>query len=103
MAGRPRSQANPECATCRPVSIDMSFGDLLEKLNDAVMGSFLAKNDNWLLLTDLTWAQISADAVAKAPGIRRPTPVTLLPGVRVEFEMRQLMASAIAGYPCWMR
>jgi hypothetical protein len=81
-----------------PVSIDMSFSDLLEKLNGAVMGSFLAKNDNWLILTDLTWAQISTDVVLKPPGVRHPTPAAILPGTRVELEMRQLMASAIAGY-----
>ncbi len=81
-----------------PVSIDMTFGDLLEKLNGAVMGSFLAKNDNWMILTDLIWAQISADARVKLPGVRRPTLAAILPGTQVEFEMRQLIASAIAGY-----
>jgi hypothetical protein len=81
-----------------PVSIDMSFGDLLEKLNGAVMGAFLANNDNWMILTDLIWAQISADALVKPPGVRRSTLAALVPGTRVEFEMRQLMASAIVGY-----
>ena len=81
-----------------PVSIDMRFGDLLEKLNGAVMGSFLAKNENWMILTDLIWAQISADALVKPPGARRPVLAAVLPGTRVEFEMRQLVASAIAGY-----
>lgn len=81
-----------------PVSIDLSFVDLLKNLDGAVMGAFLAKNDNWMILTDLTWAQISADALVKPPGIRRPTLAAILPGTRVEFEMRQLMASAIAGY-----
>ncbi len=81
-----------------PVSIDLSFVDLLKNLDGALMGAFLAKNDNWMILTDLTWAQISADAVVKPPGIRRPALATLLPGARVEFQMRQLMASAIVGY-----
>lgn len=81
-----------------PVKIDMSFGDVLEKLNGAVMGSFLAKNGNWMILTDLIWAQISADARVKLPGVRRQALAAILPGTQVEFEMRQLIASAVAGY-----
>ncbi len=81
-----------------PVSIDMSFGDLLENLDGAVMGSFLAKNGNWMILADLIWAQLSADALVKLPGARHPTLAAILPGTRVEFEMRQMIASAIAGY-----
>jgi len=81
-----------------PVSIDMSFGDLLANLNGAVMGSFLARNGNWMILTDLIWAQLSADALVKLPGARHPTLAAILPGTRVEFEMRQMIASAIAGY-----
>lgn len=79
-----------------PASIDMSFGDLLENLDGAVMGSFLAKNGNWMILTDLIWAQLSADALVKLPGARHPTLAAVLPCTRVEFEMRQMIASAIA-------
>jgi hypothetical protein len=81
-----------------PVSVDLTFGDLLKKLNGAVMGSFLAKNGEWMILTDLVWAALSDDAVVKFPGIRHPTLAAIAPGTRVDFKMRQLIASAIAGY-----
>jgi hypothetical protein len=81
-----------------PVSVDLTYGDLLKKLNGAVMGSFLARNGEWMILTDLVWAALSDDAVVKLPGIRHPTLAAIAPGTRVDFEMRQLIASAIAGY-----
>jgi hypothetical protein len=81
-----------------PVSVDLTFGDLLKKLNGAVMGSFLARNGEWMILTDLVWAALSDDAVVKLPGIRHPTLAAIAPGTRVDFKMRQLIASAIAGY-----
>jgi hypothetical protein len=81
-----------------PVRINMSFGDVLEKLNGAAMGSFLARNGNWMILTDLVWSKISAGAVVDLPGVRRPTVAAITAGTRVDFEMRQLIASAIVGY-----
>lgn len=81
-----------------PVSVDLTFGDLLEKLNGAVMGSFLAKHGDWMILTDLVWASLSDDAVVKLPGLRHPTLAAIAPGTRVDFKMRQLIASAIVGY-----
>jgi hypothetical protein len=81
-----------------PVSVDLTFSDLLKKLNGALMSSFLAKNGDWLILTDLVWASLSDDAVVKLPGIRHPTLAAIAPGTKVDFKMRQLIASAIAGY-----
>ncbi len=81
-----------------PVSVDLTFGDLLKKLNGAVMGSFLAKNGDWMILTDLVWASLSDDAVVKLPGIRHPVLAAIAPGTKIDFKMRQLIASAIVGY-----
>lgn len=81
-----------------PVSMNVTFGDILKNLNGAVMGSFLAKNGEWLILTDVVWAALSDDAVVKLPGIRHPTLAAIAPGTRVDFKLRQLIASAIVGY-----
>lgn len=81
-----------------PVKVDMSFGDVLKDLNGALMGSFLAKKDDWLILTDLVWAALSDDAVVRPPGVRHPTLAAIAPGTKVDFKMRQLIASALVGY-----
>jgi len=81
-----------------PVKVDMSFGDVLNDLNGALMGSFLARKDNWLILTDLVWAALSDNAVVRPPGIRHPSLAEIAPGTKVDFKMRQLIASALVGY-----
>ena len=62
------------------------------------MGSFLAKNGEWMVMTDFVWAKLSDDALVKPPGFRRPVLAALLPGTFVEVGLRQLIASGIAGY-----
>ncbi len=42
-----------------PVDVDVSAWDALTHLDGALMGSFLAKNDKWLILTDLIYANLS--------------------------------------------
>lgn len=81
-----------------PVNVNVSFGDILKDLNGAIMGSFLAKKGDWLILTDLVWAALSDDAVVRLPGTRHPTLAAIAPGTRVDFKMRQLIASALVGY-----
>ncbi|WP_082609840.1 hypothetical protein [Bosea sp. Root381] len=81
-----------------PVNVDVSFADILKDLNGALMGSFLAKKGEWLIMTDLVWAALSDDAVVRLPGVRHPALATLSPGTRVDFKMRQLIASAAIGY-----
>lgn len=81
-----------------PVKVDMSFSDVLKDLDGALMGSFLARKDNWLILTDLVWAALSDDAIVRPPGVRHPTLAAIAPGTKVDFKMRQLIASALVGY-----
>lgn len=69
------------------VKVDASFTDIFEHLDGAFMGSFLAKNGDWMILTDLVWSQLSNDATLKIAN--EPT---------VKFKQRMLIASAIAGY-----
>lgn len=81
-----------------PVKVNVGFNDILKDLNGALMGSFLAKQGNWLILTDLVWAALEDDATVRLPGTRHPTLATISPGTRVDFKMRQLIASALVGY-----
>ena len=81
-----------------PVKVDMSFGDVLKDLNGALMASFLAKKGDWLILTDIVWAALSDDAIVRPPGIRHPSLAAIAPGTKVDFKMRQLIASALVGY-----
>lgn len=81
-----------------PVDVNLDFLDVLKRLDGALMGSVLATNGEWLILTDLVWAKLSDDALVKPPGTRRPALATLLPGTQVEFDMRQLIASGVLGY-----
>ena len=70
-----------------PATVDVTFGDILQHFSGAVMGSFLARNGDWMILTDLVWAQLSGDArlkVANEPSVKA--------------KQRLLIASALAGY-----
>ncbi len=81
-----------------PVDANIDFRDVLRHLDGVFMGSFLAKNGEWMVMTDLVWAKLSDNALVKPPGNRRPVLAALLPGTYVELELRQLIASSIAGY-----
>jgi len=81
-----------------PVNVNVGFSDILKNLNGALMGSFMARHGDWLILTDLVWAALEDDATVRLPGIRHPSLAAIAPGTRVEFKMRQLIASALVGY-----
>jgi hypothetical protein len=81
-----------------PVDVNLDFPDVLRHLEGAFMGSFLARNGEWMVLTDLVWAKLSDDVLVKPPGFRRPVLAALLPGTQVELGLRQLIASGIVGY-----
>lgn len=50
-----------------PVELDLSFSDLLEKLDFAFMGLGEARNGNFVLGVDLTYTSISADVDVPLP------------------------------------
>ena len=62
------------------------------------MGSFLAKNGEWMVMTDLVWAKLSDNALVKRAGQRRRCWRRFCLATYVELELRQLIASGIAGY-----
>jgi hypothetical protein len=51
--------------TASSSAIDVSFDDIFDNLNGAFMGTFEARKDKWLVLTDLIYMDISADDNAK--------------------------------------
>ncbi|ALA18037.1 hypothetical protein AL346_12285 [Chelatococcus sp. CO-6] len=67
--------------------VDASFADVLENLDGALMGSFLAKNGDWMFLIDIVGARLSDSATLKIANA--PT---------VKFRQGLFIASAIAGY-----
>jgi hypothetical protein len=67
-------------------NVDVSFADVLDKLDGAVMGSFFASNGRFLLLSDLIWSKLS-DNVNVGPF-----------GGSVKYEQRQVIAQAAVGY-----
>ena len=50
-----------------PVDVNADFPDVLKRLDAALMGSFLAKNGEWMVMTDLVWAKLSDDTLVKPP------------------------------------
>lgn len=67
--------------------VNLSFADILEDLDAALMGAFLAKNGDWLFLTDLVYSDLSTRTtlnVANSPTLK--------------LTQTLLIASAIAGY-----
>lgn len=70
-----------------PQDIDASAWDAIENLNGALMASFLAKNDDWLLLADVVYARLEADKVF---GPRK--------NLKADATMRQFIGSGVAGY-----
>lgn len=45
-------------------SVDVPFTDLVQNLDGALMGAFVARNGDWTLLADLVWSKLSADQSA---------------------------------------
>lgn len=69
-----------------PASVDVGAWDAITHLDGALMGSFLARNGDWTLLTDVVWARISDTARVG----RNAT--------QVDFSETQVIASALVGY-----
>ena len=43
-----------------PVDVDVSFADILDNLDGAIMGSLFASNGRFVVLTDVVWAKSRA-------------------------------------------
>lgn len=66
--------------------VNVSFIDILRHLDGAFMGSFYATNGEWMVLTDLVWAKVSADATVGPAG------------GTVKYDQNQAIISGIVGY-----
>lgn len=67
--------------------VDVPFRDVVSHLDGALMGTFLAKNGDWTLFTDVVWSRLSADSTLNRPA---------LPQVSVTEKL--LIINAEAGY-----
>ena len=82
--------------------VDVSFKDLFNNLNAGFMGSFEARKDKWLVLTDLVYLDVSADKNAKAtvpvgPGIG-PGPVPVEIKTEVDVSLKGAVFQLAGGY-----
>ena len=68
-----------------PVDVNITFAELLKKLDGAFMGSFYATDGEWMVLTDLIWAKVSDQVTGPAGGT-------------VKYEQTQAIVSGIVGY-----
>lgn len=68
-------------------SVNMPFSDVLNHLNGALMGSFFARNGDWLLLADVVLAKLSDSRDLDAFG-----------GGRLDAEVTQTIAAGAIGY-----
>lgn len=68
-----------------PTHINVTPIEALRHLDGALMGSFGAKNDNWLLLSDLMWVKLSADK-------------STTDGGSIDLHQKQLTISGLVGY-----
>jgi len=70
-----------------PASVDVTFSDVLDNLDGAVMGSFLAQKGDWTFLVDLIYADIS-DSASFGP----------LGGTTADLSLQQTIFQGMAGY-----
>ncbi|MCK0209892.1 hypothetical protein MWN33_17820 [Starkeya koreensis] len=69
------------------VPVNATIPDVLEKLDGAVMGSFFARNDQWMVLADLVLARLSHDSHVGTFG-----------GTALDAELSQTVATGAVGY-----
>ena len=82
--------------------IDVSFSDLFSGLNAGFMGTFEARKDKWLVITDLVYLDVSADdttdvTIPVGPGIG-PGPVPIDITAKTEIDLKGTVFSLAGGY-----
>ena len=82
--------------------IDVSFSDLFSGLNAGFMGSFEARKDKWLVLTDLVYLDVSADnttnvTIPVGPGLG-PGPVPIDITAKTEIDLKGTVFQLAGGY-----
>lgn len=69
------------------IPVDITFGDVMQNFQGAVMGNFIAKKDNWTLFADVFWSQLGTSKNLSTAG--QPL---------VDFSQRLFILSGAAGY-----
>jgi len=84
-----------------PFGIDVTPREAVEDLDGALMASFGAQNDQWMVLTDFMWTKISTDKTAGSYGIDySQTQITIqgLLGYTLPIQIEGLKLSATVGF-----
>ena len=75
--------------------VDASFGDLLDNLEMAFMGSFSAKKDSWSMLADIIYLDLeTTESATLPPGVAGPGPVP----VDAQVELKGWVVNMLGGY-----
>lgn len=69
------------------IPVDITFGDVMQNFQGAVMGNFIAKKDNWTLFADVFWSQLGTSK--NLPTAGQPL---------LDFSQRLFILSGAAGY-----
>lgn len=69
------------------IPVDITFGDVMQNFQGAVMGNFIAKKDNWTLFADVFWSQLGTSKTLSTAG--QPL---------LDFSQRLFILSGAAGY-----
>ncbi len=69
------------------IPVDITFGDVMQNFQGAVMGNFVAKKDNWTLFADVFWSQLGTSKNLSTAG--QPL---------LDFSQRLFILSGAAGY-----
>ncbi|NMN57776.1 hypothetical protein FHT36_001673 [Xanthobacter sp. SG618] len=69
------------------IPVDITFGDVMQNFQGAVMGNFIAKKDNWTLFADVFWSQLGTNKNLSTAG--QPL---------LDFSQRLFILSGAAGY-----
>ena len=82
--------------------IDVSFSDIFSGLNAGFMGTFEARKDKWLVLTDLVYLDVSADdktrvTIPVGPGIG-PGPGAIDIDTKVKLDLKGTVFQLAGGY-----
>ncbi|MCX5514335.1 hypothetical protein C3941_14775 [Kaistia algarum] len=84
-----------------PFGIDVTPIDAIQNLDGAVMASFAAQNDQWLILTDFMWTQISTDKTIGTTGINYSQDQITVQGAlgyTLPINIERLKVSATVGF-----
>lgn len=82
--------------------IDVSFSQIFKGLNAGFMGTFEARKDKWLVLTDLVYLDVSADntsnvTIPVGPGLG-PGPIPIDIDTKVDINLKGTVFQLAGGY-----